>query len=292
MANEFRIKHGLIVTGSSYFSESMYAPNLPTETAPDYYITWRQSDGRFEISTTSPAQASTAACWDYGTATGAGGFETNTIGIGSSTTKLYFNNEDNLGNNQFSTLQTIGKGSNITLYSGPLSTQFTVSGITAPVSNANTLYYVFDVTYVSGDQYTPTSEVCLGVTAAVASPITTGQCVEYVMGTGTVTNSYGEGIFDRAVNGGNYTSPFNSVDSSVVGAFLNFTSNNGVTVNSFFGKVNKGDIISIEYGKKVTYFEVAMTPSWSAVNAYIALSYSSGDLNYTISTGDTYNICT
>ena len=296
MANEFRIKHGLIVTGSSYISESMYAPNLPTEIAPDYYITWRQSDGRFEISTTSPAQASTAACWDYGNASSAGEFETNTSGVGSTTTNLYFNNEDNLTNNQFSTLATIGKGSNITIYSGPFSTQFTVGGVTSPVSNANTLYYNFAVTYVSGDQYTPTAEVCLGVTAAVPSGGSTGQCVEFVQSSNfsSAASTAGEGGFDRSVNNINYTPPFGTIDNNVVGLFLNATTNSSTQTNtkSFLQNFTKGDTISIEYGAKTTYFTVdSVNSNSSNTNSYVGVTYNLGDLNYTITTGDTYNLC-
>jgi len=269
----------------------MYAPNLPTETAPDYYITWRQSDGRFEISTTSPAQASTAACWDYGNAATAGDFETNTGGIGSSTTNLYFNNDDNLGNNQFSTLQTIGKGSNITLYSGPFSTQFTVTGVTAPASNANTLYYNFSVTYVSGDQYTPTNEVCLGVTAAVSSPITTGQCIEFVQAANfsVAAATPGQGGFDRVVNNIHYTPPFGTIDANVVAFFMNSTTNNGKSTQSFLNNLSKGDTVSVEYGAKTTNFTVDSVGA--SGGASLNVTYDSGDLNYTISTGDTYNVC-
>lgn len=294
MANEFRIQHGLIVTGSSYFSESMFAPNLPTETAPDYYITWRQSDGRFEISTTSPAQASTMACWDYANAAAAGGFETNTSGIGASTTLLYFNNEDNGGVNQFNSLATIGKGSSITLYSGNLSTQFTVSGINAPKTNVNTSYYIFTVTYVTGDQYTPTGDVCLGVTGAVASGNSTGQCAEYVASSNfsQAAATSGEGGFDRFVNGSNYYPPFNTVDSNVVGLFLNGDTNTGSSTVSFFNNFSKGDTVSIEYGAKTTYFSVdSIGYGTSGVNAYIGVTYASGDLNYSITVGDTYNVC-
>jgi len=65
MANEFKVRNGLIVTGSEYVSESIFAPNLPPETTPAYYVTWRQSDGRFEVSQLTPGNtANTIGCWD------------------------------------------------------------------------------------------------------------------------------------------------------------------------------------------------------------------------------------
>ena len=296
MANEFRIKHGLIVTGSSYFSESMFAPNLPEETAPDYYITWRQSDGRFEISQTSPAQASTMGCWDPGDAANAGEFSTNDggTGLGSSATEIYINNEDNGGANQYSTLASIGKGSTITLYSGALSTIFTVSGIIAPSSNSNTLYWTFQVSYQSGDQYSVTNEACLGVSAAVASGLSTGQCAEFVQSTSFSAASFnsGEGGFDRVVSNVHFTPPFGTVDANVVAIFLNGTTNQGNSTKTFVQSFAKNDTISVAYGNKQTTFTVDNVGLGSGgVTALVNVIYSSGDLNYTISTGDTFNLC-
>jgi hypothetical protein len=66
MASEFKVRNGLIITGSMNVSESIYAPNLAPETNPAYYITWRQSDGRFEVSPAGAAgNVNAIGCWDY-----------------------------------------------------------------------------------------------------------------------------------------------------------------------------------------------------------------------------------
>lgn len=296
MANEFRIKHGLIVTGSTYISESVFAPNLPEETSPDYYITWRQSDGRFEISTTSPAQASTMACWDYGSGTTSGEFETSNGGFGTITSNIYLNNVDNLGNNQYNTLSTIGKGSTITMYAGALSTTFTVDGVKAPASNANNLFWDFEVTYVSGDQYSIPSgdEACLGVSGAVASGTSTGQCEEFVQATSFSTAAFnsGQAGFDRFVNGSNYVPPFGTIDLNVVALFTNGTTNNGNSAKTFFSTFSVNDVLTVNFGSKTTSFNVTSIGFGSGgTNAYIGLQYTSGDLNYTISSGNTFDVC-
>ena len=134
----------------------------------------------------------------------------------------------------------------------------------------------------------------LGVTAAVASGNSTGQCAEYVASSNfsQAATTTGKGGFDRFVNGSNYYPPFNTVDSNVVGLFFNGTTNLGNSTVSFFNNFSKGDTVSIEYGAKTTYFEItSIGYGQGGVNAYINVSYISGDLNYSITVGDTYNVC-
>ena len=107
MANEFKVRNGLIVTGSEYVSESIFAPNLPEETNPAYYITWKQADGEFQISQLTPGNtANTIGCWDS-TNSGdpaSGQWRTDTGTVGNTVTELLINVEDNGGNNQNNTL--------------------------------------------------------------------------------------------------------------------------------------------------------------------------------------------
>ena len=300
MANEFRIKHGLIVTGSSYFSESMFAPNLPEETSPSYYITWRQSDGRFEASQVTPgSQANTVGCWDYITSGDVSAGKWRSFpdqSIGSGTTSISISNEDNGGNNQHSLLSNIGIGSVITLFIGANSTSFTITGVIPASTTANTAgtgVFNFSVSYLSGSQYsiTGTPEMCLGI--AAASPSTsTSYCIDYKMAANVslAATTAGLGGFDRVVSGTHYTSPFGTVDNNVNAIFLNNTALQSVNGKAFFQGFVVGDFLSISYSNKITHYQVSHVGT-GAANVLLNVNYNGGDLGYTIPTGDVFTIC-
>jgi hypothetical protein len=99
----------------------MFAPNLPEETSPDDYITWRQSDGRFEI-TPKGAAASVLAigCWDYagyGTTPTSGEFTIRGNGSDDveTATVLQFHKTDKNSTDQSSYFNNIGSGTGVTL---------------------------------------------------------------------------------------------------------------------------------------------------------------------------------
>ena len=108
MANEFKVRNGLIVTGSLNVSESIYAENLTTESNPAYYVTWRQSDGRFEVSPAGAAgNINAIGCWDYAgysiTSPSTGEFSLRGNGssiLDSSPVFLFFNKLNNNGVDQ------------------------------------------------------------------------------------------------------------------------------------------------------------------------------------------------
>jgi hypothetical protein len=299
MANEFRIKHGLIVTGSSYFSESMFAPNLPEETNPSYYITWRDTDGRFEVSTITPgSQANTVACWDYASGDPSTGEWGVTGDIGNTTTYLYINNVDNNSNNQYSLLNGIGIGSVITLYIGPYKTSFQVTGVIKPTSTGGggTGTWSFQVSYLSGDEYsiTSTPEMCLGVAAASVGT-SAAYCIDYTMASSFTAAAFndGEGGFDRYVGGFHYTPPFGTVDTNIIAIFLNNDAMNNTNGITFFNGFVLGDFLSISWNNKVTHFKVTNLGGMSTAtpNMLINVTFNGGDTGYTIPTGEVFTIC-
>jgi hypothetical protein len=301
MANEFRIKHGLIVTGSSYFSESMFAPNLPEETSPSYYITWRDTDGRFEVSTVTPgAQANTVGCWDYATGDPLAGDWTTTPSttVGNTTTAISINNEDNGGNNQYSLLNGLGIGSVITLYVGANSTSFSITGIQKPSSTSGGANgtWTFNVSYLSGNEYTPSTgaEMCLAVAAAAAGN-SAGYCIDYQMASSWTYAAFNDGFggFDRVVGGVHYTPPFGTVDTNIESLFLNNDALNNTDGITFFNGFVVGDFLSISYQNKTTHFQVTHLGGLGTAtpNILINVIYNGGDTGYTIPTNDTFTIC-
>jgi len=296
MANEFRIKHGLIVTGSSYFSESMFAPNLPTETSPSYYITWRQSDGRFEVSTITPgSQANTVACWDLADGdTQSGEWKTNNGNVDSSSTILYISSTDNGSNSQYNLLAGLGVGSVITLYVGANSSTYTITGITKPSSNTGV--WEFNISYLSGNEYTPGSgaEMCLGVAASAAST-TSAYCIDYQMASSWEYAALNDGFggFDRVVSSVHYTPPFGTIDANVGSIFLNNDAMNSANGITFFNGFVVGDFLSISWSNKVTTYKITHLGGMSTAtpNMLINVQYNGGDLGYTIPTNDVFTIC-
>ena len=131
MANEFKVRNGLIVTGSEYVSESIFAPNLPEETNPAYYITWKQADGEFQISQLSPSNtANTIGCWDStGGDPASGHWRTDNGSVGNTTGQVVINVTYKGSNNQNNTLASLAIGSVITLYVGSFKTSFEITGI-------------------------------------------------------------------------------------------------------------------------------------------------------------------
>jgi len=277
----------------------MFAPNLPTETSPSYYITWRQSDGRFEVSTITPgSQANTVGCWDYASGDPSTGEWSATGDIGSGTTFIYINNVDNGSNNQYNLLNNLGIGSVITLYVGSSSTSFTITGVTKASTTAGgaTGTWAFSVSYLSGDQYsiTGTPEMCLGIAASTAST-TAGYCIDYKMASSweyaALNDEYGG--FDRVVSNVHYTPPFGTVDANVNSIFLNndaLNSTNGIT---FFQGFVVGDFLSISWQNKTTHFKVTHLGGLSTAtpNILINVQLNGGDTGYTIPTDDVFTIC-
>jgi hypothetical protein len=292
MANEFRIKHGLIITGSSYFSESMFAPNLPEETSPQYYITWRQSDGRFEVSTGTNSVQDTLACWDYASGdVQSGEWKTDNGSVGNSTTEIYIHKTDNNSVDQSNFFKALGPGSVIILYVGSNSTTFTINGTT---QNGNV--FTLNVTYTSGNEYsiTGTPEMCLGVGASISSNTGTSiNCLEYGMelNPDNVFISPGYGVFDRVIGGVHWQSPQGTVDGNVEGLFLSPQDLNSANAASFFN--NYYGEIEIGYEQYATKFKCNPPGPYNFQNPiiFVPVIYVSGDSNYTIATGDSFTIC-
>jgi hypothetical protein len=294
MANEFRIKHGLIVTGSSYFSESMFAPNLPEETSPQYYITWRQSDGRFEVSTGTNSVQDTIACWDYASGDpNSGEWNTNNGSVGSSVTFINIHKIDNNSVDQSNLLKALGPGSVIILYVGSSSTTFTVQGSTFD-SSLNT--FSLSVSYISGDEYsiTGTPEMCLAIGATVSSNTSTSiNCLEYQMSNSATSpgSTSGLGVFDRVVSSTHWQTPLGTVNGNVEGLLLNKTDLNGAQgfsfLNNFYGEIEIG------YGQYATKFKCNPPGPYNSSNSiiFVPVIYVSGDSNYTIATGDSFTLC-
>ena len=252
MANEFKVRNGLIVTGSEYVSESIFAPNLPSEANPAYYITWKQADGEFQISQLTPGNtANTIGCWDS-TASGdptAGQWRTNNGAVGNTTTEVWINVTDNGSSNQNNTLASLAIGSVITLYVGSLKTSFEITGIKIFYNLGVPFFYVFDVTYLSGDQYSyiNPAEMCLGIAAAAP---TNQNCVTYkaVTAYSSIASTTGGGMF---INNTGYTL---TLDSTVKYFQLNNNDLNGVSTSNFFNGVTPGQSITLTSGTNTATF--------------------------------------
>jgi len=293
MANEFRIKHGLIITGSSYFSESMFAPNLPTETSPSYYITWRQSDGRFEISSPTAGTQATLGCWDYtsGDVT-TGKWKTDNGAVGNTTAYLYIHKTDNNGVDQSAFFNNLSKGSSITLYVGGSSTTFAVSG-----ASLNGNVYTLKISYTSGNEYSivGTPEMCLGINAtSTATAGTSPNCLEWEMESsqGNVFAASGKAVFDRVSGTSHWQTPFGTVDALVESLTLSGNDKNNTPAGPFFH--NYYGEISVNYLQYSTTFVLGAGGAGTGAVlgwVFLPIQYVKGDLNYTIPTGATFTIC-
>jgi len=325
MANEFRIKHGLIVTGSSYFSESMFAPNLTTNSTESYYATWRQADGRFEVSQGS-AQIATQGCWDYeATSTpSSGSFTVGTTGtspqsIGGSTTLIKIHYTDNSNTSQYPLLNNIGVGSTLLLsFSGNL-VKYTVTGFTYVIADG---YWQFNVRHLSGGlEITTGTVMCLAIGAAVsgggagtsgtgapapapANSTTNTTCgssntICYYIDTsvGGVSGNSRTGAF---LTGNTWNSPYGTINSNTsalrlagYGMGSSPTASRSTSVfliNKFGLNTNTPKPVTITWTNKQTVFNATITSTQPTGVAgggayYLNLIYLSGDLNYTINTG-------
>lgn len=289
MANEFKVRNGLIVTGSEYVSESIFAPNLPEETNPAYYITWKQADGEFQVSQLSPVNsANTIGCWDYagsGDPT-SGQWRTDNGTVGNTATQLWINVEDNGGNNQNNTLASLAIGSVITLYVGSLKTSFEITGIKIFYSAPSTpSYYVFEISYLSGDQYsiTGTPEMCLGIAAAAP---TNQNCVTYkaVANFNSIASTTGGGMF--IANTG-YTL---TVDSNVYYFQLNNSDLNGVSTPNFFNGVTPGQSITLASGANTATFIFQYSSNSNAGTQVVGVKMTSNS-NFTLTANQSFTIC-
>ena len=289
MANEFKVRNGLIVTGSEYVSESIFAPNLPEETNPAYYITWKQADGEFQISQLSPVNsANTIGCWDS-TSTGdpaSGKWRTDTGTVGNTVTELLINVEDNGGNNQNNTLASLAIGSVVTLYVGSFKTSFEITGIKIVyLSPSVPQYYIFDVTYLSGDQYTyiNPAEMCLGIAAAAP---TNQNCVTYkaVTAFSSIASTTGGGMF---INNTGYTL---TVDLDVYYFQLNNSDLNGISTSNFFNGVTPGQSITLTSGTNTATFIFQYSSVSNSGTQVVGVKMTSNS-NFTLTANQSFTIC-
>jgi hypothetical protein len=289
MANEFKVRNGLIVTGSEYVSESIFAPNLPEETNPAYYITWKQADGEFQISQLSPSNtANTIGCWDS-TTNGdptSGQWRTDNGSVGNTTGQVVINVTDKGSNNQNNTLASLAIGSVITLYVGSFKTSFEITGIKIVyLSPSVPQYYIFDVNYLSGDQYTyiNPAEMCLGIAAAAP---TNQNCVTYkaVTAFSSIASTTGGGMF---INNTGYTL---TVDLDVYYFQLNDKDLNGISTSNFFNGVTPGQSITLTSGTNTATFIFNYSSTSGAGNQIVGVQITSNS-NFTLSANQSFTIC-
>ena len=293
--NEFKVKNGLIITGSTYVSESIFAPSLPQENSPNYFVTWVSSSGKFEVSAIGPgSSANVLACYDYVAEPNimdSGNWTTNDGSVGNTTTLLYLSQTDNNGNDLYNTLNSFGIGSVINLYVDNYSTTFEITGKLYTTSITN--QFIFNVRYLSGNQYTPIGdpEMCLSLAAAVA-PLT--QCLNLQMSTTfstTISTTGGSVFLTTSGNTINYTG---NVLDTTTGIMVNPTDINGLSTSNFFQSLNIGDKIQITSTTNQTQFEITyITPNFvsNPSSVLVNLKYVSGNFSYTIPTGNRYTLC-
>ena len=322
MANEFKIKNGLIVSGSSNISESLYAPGLPSQANPDYYVTWKQSDGELEV-TPLGAEIFAQGCWDYeATSTpSSGSFTVGTTGgnpqsIDNNTTIIKLHYTDNSNTDQYPLLNNIGVGSVLSLsFSGNII-KFTVTGFSYVNADG---YWQFNVICLSGGaEATPGTIMCLAIGAAISGG---GAGTSGAPANSTINTTCGSAntvcyYIDASVggiNGNNRTggfltgtswvSPYGVINSNTAALKLSTygfgNSPTKLKATSFLiSKIglnaNTPKPITITWQNKQTVFNATSTstqPTGIAYGGayYINLIYLSGDLNYTI-TGGTFSV--
>lgn len=329
MASEFKVRNGLIVTGSLNVSESIYAPNLVTNSTESLYVTWRQSDGRLEISSGS-SQIATQGCWDYeATSTpSSGSFTVGTTGgnpqsIGSSTTIIKLHYTDNSNTNQYPLLNNIGVGSVLSLSFLGNIVKFTVTGFSYVNADG---YWQFNVRWLSGGaEATPGTIMCLAIGAAVSgggagtsgagspSPAPANSTINTTCGSsntvcyfidqsvGGVNGNSRTGAF---LTGTSWVSPYGAINSNTVAlrlandGFGNSPTTSKSTAAILIYKIglstNTPKPVTITWQNKQTVFNATLTSTQPTGVAgggsyYLNLTYLSGDLNYTI-TGGTFSV--
>jgi len=327
MANEFKVRNGLIITGSMNVSESIYAPNLAPETNPAYYITWRQSDGRFEVSPAGAAgNVNAIGCWDYAgysTPPTTGEFTLRGNGnsiLDSNTTYLQFNKLDNTSVDQSVYFNSIGVGSILTVTTGGVTIKYTVSGFNLSGNN-----YSFVVKHLSGGPSATLSvgtEACLTLTAVTsggnnstgtsgtsgggAGTLSSTNCITYAMDDNfsDVNSNSKTAIFN---NPPGWATPFGTINTTTAGMYASQTplagGSGGATV--FFGITNGATVgnpklFELSYLNLKTQFLINIalgtSPGGSnlgttASTIYLNMQYISGDNGYTIPTGDSFTLC-
>jgi len=325
MASEFKVRNGLIVTGSLNVSESIYAENLTTESNPAYYVTWRQSDGRFEVSPAGAAgNINAIGCWDYAgylTTPATGEFTLRSTGtsiLNSNVITLQFHKTDNTSVDQSVYFNNIGVGSIFTLTTGGISTKYTVTGFNL---SGNT--YIFNVTYLSGGPSASLSigtEVCLTLTAVTgggnnptgtsgtsgggAGTLSSTNCITYKMDDNfsDVNANSQTAIFNRSPG---WATPFGTVNSSVVGMYASQSPLVGSQSTVFWGITNAAlvgspKLFELSYLNLKTTFLINITTGTSpgggnlgtnGSTIYLNMQFVSGDTGYTILTGDSFTLC-
>ena len=326
MASEFKVRNGLIVTGSLNVSESIYAENLTTESNPAYYVTWRQSDGRFEVSPAGAAgNINAIGCWDYAgylTTPATGEFTLRSNGtsiLNSNVITLQFHKTDNTSVDQSVYFNNIGVGSIFTLTTGGISTKYTVTGF-----NISGNIYTFQVTYLSGGPSATLSigtEVCLTLTAVTgggnnptgtsgtsgggSGTLSSTNCITYRMDDNfsDVNANSQTAIFNRSPG---WATPFGTVNSSVVGMYVSQAPLTGNQMSTVFWGITNAALVGspklfeLSYLNFKTTFLINITTGTSpgggnlgtnGSTMYLNMQFVSGDNGYTILTGDSFTLC-
>ena len=326
MASEFKVRNGLIVTGSLNVSESIYAENLTTESNPAYYVTWRQSDGRFEVSPAGAAgNINAIGCWDYAgylTTPATGEFTLRSTGtsiLNSNVVTLQFHKTDNTSVDQSVYFNNIGVGSIFTLTTGGISTKYTVTGF-----NISGNIYTFQVTYLSGGPSATLSigtEVCLTLTAVTgggnnptgtsgtsgggSGTLSSTNCITYRMDDNfsDVNANSQTAIFNRSPG---WATPFGTVNSSVVGMYVSQAPLTGNQMSTVFWGITNAALVGspklfeLSYLNFKTTFLINITTGTSpgggnlgtnGSTMYLNMQFVSGDNGYTILTGDSFTLC-
>ena len=307
MANEFRIKNGLIITGSSYLSESVFAPNLPTEPSPQYFMTWRQSDGRFEVTPSSAISTSTLTqgCWDaiaYASTPSTGEFSIRSGGgslrLDSNTSTLWLHKTDNTGVDQTTSFNTIGVNSVLTFYINSQTIKYSIVGVTKLTGSD---VYSFSLSHLSGDSgvFSIGDELCYDITISSSggSP-SSNTCLSLNM-TDSVTNvdtTQGDAVFYRVnpLNGKGWYTRLGTVDNNITTIHINNTDLTNKNVATFFSNFTGN--LSLSYSDPINQTSHNTTFNYSGYGAsgnivQIYVTYASGNSGYTILNNQTFTLC-
>ena len=199
MANEFVVRDGLIISGSWYNSASIFVPNLSDVSPLNYYVTWRQSDGRLEVTPTQGLNLNTQGCWNSSSfypSLGEYAFSGSNLNLFP---YIYISEQDSGGADQTAFLSGLNTGSIVILNIGNQNRRYVVQS--GPMYSAS--LYSFQLGALE-DYLTNITQgiLCLAFGGTIPGPPPPSYNYYYFT-SGSILNETGSGqffIFDPSTN--------------------------------------------------------------------------------------------
>ena len=153
---------------------------------------------------------------------------------------------------------------------------------------SNNIYrYEFNVTFVSGDQYSLTGspEMCLGVAAATPA---NQNCISYTI-ENTFNVSTGEATF--ILDTGTTQTLGTTINNDISTLVLNQTANSNQSTLQFFNSIQKNSFISISQGTYIVHLQFLGSSSNFNNLISVSVSITPGQTGTTFTEGSPIQIC-